>query len=118
MRRDDGCGERGAGLADGRQGRETGDTIDADGLRPLHDKTAVGRTDAPGVYEDSVRPSDCELSFRGPGGPPCGGSAAMGCPDKLVLPGRMCRETRIVWLAVMLSEYQPRMLCAALLPGS
>ena len=86
MRRDDGCGERGAGLADGRQGRDPGDTFDADGLRPLHDKLAVGRTDAPGVYEDSIRPSDCVLSIRGPTGR--GSSGGSLCGDGLTRPNR------------------------------
>jgi len=41
MRRDAGCGERDSRNVEGKEGHDAGGTIDADGMRPLHNKHGV-----------------------------------------------------------------------------
>jgi len=108
MRRDDGCGERDSRNVEGEQGHEAGGTIDADGMRPLHNKHAV-KADDPQLARTHPTLTACF-----PHGADRPGFLVFG--DQLVgrrgvqrsgcVPGTMCRDIQILWLAVMLDlEY-------------
>ena len=91
MRRDAGCGERDSRNVEGRQGHEAGGTIDADGMRPLHENGAV--TSRCNRSLRGLHPaSDCTVSFRGPTGRGSSWGQPVRCgvvPFASLLPGIM-----------------------------
>ena len=76
MRRDGGCGKRGAGLVKGRQGHDAGATIDADDMRPLIEMSGQRSTDDP----EPVRTQPCSVVAHSFGGPIGRGSVFFSLP--------------------------------------
>jgi len=113
-----------AAAASGTPGLRTGDgdpdpggTIDADGMRPPNEQHAATSRMTPGACEDRHPASGCVPSTWGPVGrgiSRVAACSAKGCPDNLVVHGRMCQDIQIVWLAVMFgTDMTASVLCRA-----